>query len=305
MKAMELRHLRYFTAIAEAGSVSAAARKLHVSQSAISEQILDLESEIGGPLLDRSGRKVSLTPQGKVFLQEAQKTLDAAQRAVELTRAALHGDSGTLAIGFFLWGAGGFFPRIIREFRRRRPGIRLSLLEMHAVEQMPALEEGRIDIGLTRPLTPPYDKRLCSEELYRDPIVVAVRPGHPFAGKEVDVRSLAGEPLVSCERQANPYLFDSILSLCATHGFSPQIVNTSATWTGVLTLVEAGEGVALVPAGVRHLRTKGLAFSTLAPNTLSLGLSVAWNPRNKGAALKDFLELLRENRSRIQKNGGS
>jgi DNA-binding transcriptional LysR family regulator len=300
---MELRHLRYFTAIADEGSVSGAARRLHVSQSAISEQILDLENEIGGPLLDRSGRSVSLTAQGKVFLVEAQKTLDAAQRAVEVTRASLQGDSGTLSIGFFLWGVGGFFPRIIREFRRRRPGIRLSLQEMHAIEQMPALEDGRIDVGLTRPLTPPYDKRLCSEELYRDPIVVAVRPDHPFAGKDVSVRALAGQPLVICERHANPYLYDSILSMCSAEGFSPQIVNTSATWSGVLTLVEAGEGVALVPTGVKHLRTKGLTFSPLTPNTLSLGLSVAWNPRNTGVALNDFLALLRENRGRIQRLG--
>ena len=301
---VELRHLRYFTAIADAGSVSAAARRLHVSQSAISEQIQDLEGEIGGALLDRSGRRVRLTAQGQVFLQEALKTLEAADRAVELTRRSLQGDVGTLSIGFFLWGAGGFFPRIIREFRRRRPGIRLSLLEMHTAEQIAALEEGRIDVALTRPLAAPFDKILSSELLYRDPIVVAMPPDHPFAGRLVSARSLAGEPLVMCERRAVPSLFDNILTLCAAEGFSPQIVNTSATWSGVLTLVEAGEGIALVPAGVRHLRTKGLAFSELSPNTLSLGLSVAWNPRNEGAALNDFLSLLRENRSRIQKRGG-
>ena len=302
---MELRHLRYFKAVADFGTFTAAARRLHVSQSSVSEQILDLEGEIGGPLLDRSARQVRLTAQGKVFLEEARKTLEAADRAVDLTRQSLQGEVGTLSVGFFLWGAGGFFPRIIREFRRRRPGIRLSLLDMHASEQLVALEEGRIDVGLTRPLEAPFDRTLRSELLYRDPIVVAVRPDHRFAKREVKLKELAGERLVLWERKTLPVLFDGLVTLCSGEGFSPLIVNTASTWAGVLTLVEAGEGIALVPAGVRHLRTKGLAYSTLTPNKLSLGLSVAWNPMNQGVALQEFLELLRENREKIQRTGGN
>ncbi len=302
---MELRHLRYFKAIADYGSVTAAAKRLHISQSAISEQILDLEDEVGGQLLDRSSRKIRLTVQGQVFLEEARKTLVAAERAVDLTRQSLQGEVGTLSVGFFLWGSGGFFPRIIREFRRRRPGIRLSLLDMHASEQLVALEEGRIDVGLTRPLEPPFDRTLHSELLYRDPIVVAVRPDHPFARRRVTLKQLAGERLVLCDQKATPLLFDQFVALCAEEGFTPQIVNTSPTWSGVLTLVEAGEGVALVPSGVRHLRTRGLAFSTLEPNSLSLGLSVVWKRGNQGVALGDFLSLLRENKAKIQRSGGN
>src|ERR1700735_1826342 len=172
---MELRHLRYFQAVAEFGSFTAAGRRLHISQSSISEQILDLENEIGGRLLDRTGRRVQLTPQGQIFLEGARKTLEAADSALDLTRRSMRGEVGTLSIGFFLWGSGGFFPRIIREYRRRRPGVRLSLMEMHAAEQMPALEEGRIDVGLTRPIEAPYDRTLRSELLYRDPVVVVLR----------------------------------------------------------------------------------------------------------------------------------
>jgi DNA-binding transcriptional LysR family regulator len=300
---MELRHLRYFRAVAEFGSFTAAGQRLHVSQSSISEQILDLVAEIGGPLLDRSGRQVRLTPQGQIFLEEARKTLEAADRAVDVTQRAMRGEVGTLTIGFFLWGAGGFFPRIIREYRTRRPGIRLSLMEMHAAEQMPALEEGRIDVGLTRPLEPPFDRTLRSELLYRDPIVVVLRRDHPLAGKDVPIASLAKERFVLCDRRMTPVLFDGIVAMCRKAGFSPHIVNTSETWSGVLTLVEAGEGVALVPAGVRHLQTKGLTFSTLLPDELTLGLSVAWNPRNQGPALLDFLALLRENKERIKRGG--
>jgi len=150
---------------------------------------------------------------------------------------------------------------------------------------------------------PPFDRTLREELLYRDPIVVAVRRDHPFAGKDVAFSALAGERLVLSDRHVTPGLFDSIVAMCAKAGFSPQIVNTSETWSGILTLIESGEGVALVPAGVRHLQTKGLAFSRLLPDELSLGVSVVWNPANQGPALHDFLTLLRENKERIGRTG--
>lgn len=302
---MELRHLRYFRAVADYGSVTAAAKRLHVSQSAISEQIHDLENELGGQLLDRSARKIRLTSQGEVFLKEARKTLEAAERAVDLTRQSLQGEVGKLSIGFFLWGAGGFFPRIIREFRRRSPGIRLSLMDMHVHEQLVALEEGRIDVGLTRPLEPPFDRNLQSELLYRDPIVVAMRPDHLFAKRVVRISELQKERIVVCDQRHSPVLLENFIKLCGEEGFSPQIVNSSPTWAGVLTLVEAGEGVGIVPSGVRHLRTRGLAYSVLDPNRLSLGLAVVWNRNHQGVALGEFLALLRENKERIQRSGGN
>lgn len=301
---MELRHLRYFTTVADLGSFSAAARHLHVAQSSVSEQVADLEGELGGALLDRTGRKIRLTPMGTVFLEEARKTLRAAERAIEVTQSSMRGESGTLSIGFFLWGAGGFFPRIIREYRRRHPGIRLSLVEMHANDQVQALEEGRLDVGLTRPPDSSAERVLRSDLLFRDPVVVAVRPDHPFAGREVSPRELAAEPLVLAERRSNPLLFDAVVALMAGEGIDPVIASTSSTWSGVLTLAEAGEGVALVPAGVRHLRTRGLVFCPLRPETLFLGLSAVWNPRHVGPALEGFLKLLRENKERIQRTGG-
>ena len=300
---MELRHIRYFQAVADFGSFTAAAKRLHVSQSAISEQILDLEREIGGPLFDRSGRKVQLTPEGRVFLEEARRTLQAADRAVDRTQRSFRGEVGTLAIGFFLWGSGGFFPRIIREYRRRHPTIRLTLIDMHAREQPGALEDGRIDVGLTRPLESPFDQTLRSELLYRDPIMCVLPRSHPYSGRDLPAKALEKERLVLHDRPSNPMLYDGIIAMCTGAGFTPNVVNTSHSWSGVLTLVEAGEGVALAPSGVRHLQARTLNFSKLIPNTLSLGLSVAWNPRNEGPALHQFLGLVRENRKRIASTG--
>jgi DNA-binding transcriptional LysR family regulator len=302
---MELRHLRYFCAVADHGTFSEAGRQLHVSQSAISEQIADLEREIGGALLKRTAGRPRLTPQGQLFLSEARKTLLAADRAIEMTQRSLLGQVGTLAIGFFLWGTGGFFARIIREYRKLHPDIKLSLYEMHTAEQMEALISGKIDIAFTRPLESPFDRTLRAELLYRDPIVVVLPRNHPLAGSPVSIQSLIAERFVLCDRKMTPILFDSIVSLCSSAGFSPQIVNTSSTWSGVLTLVESGEGVALVPSGVRHLRTPGVVISPLIPQTLHVGLSVAWNPHNEGPVQQDFLRLVRENKDRIQRTNGN
>jgi len=306
---MELRHLRYFCAVADSGTFSKASRNLHVSQSAISEQIADLEREIGGPLLDRTQRRARLTPQGELFLAEARKTLLASERAVDITRRSLKGEVGTLAIGFFLWGAGGFFARLIREYRKMYPQVRLSLYERHAWVQMDALLSGKIDVGFTRPLEPPFDRSLRAELLYRDPVVAALpvdHPlvAHPLAGASVQISALATEPFVMCERPVTPTLFDAILGLCNKAGFSPHIVNTSTSWSGVLTLVESGEGVALVPSGARHLRTPGVTFATLEPETTSVGISIAWNPENEGPIQRDFLRLVLANRERIRESGG-
>jgi len=304
-KALELRHLRYFCAVADHGTFSEASRQLHISQSAISEQIADLERELGGALLHRSSGRTRLTPQGQIFLSEARKTLTAADRAVEVTQHSFQGQIGTLAIGFFLWGAGGFFARIIRDYRKLYPGIKLSLYEMHTPEQMEALMTGKIDVGFTRPLEPPFDRTLRAELLYQDPIAAVLPRDHPLTGSSISVKSLAGERFVTSERQSNPVLFDSIIALCSSAGFSPQIVNASATWSGVLTLVESGEGVALVPSGVRHLRTPGVVFCPLVPQTTHIGLAVAWNPDNEGPIQRDFLRLVRENKERIRRSSGN
>jgi DNA-binding transcriptional LysR family regulator len=272
---VELRHLRYFCAVADYGTFSEAGRQLHVSQSAISEQLADLEREIGGTLLHRSSGRTRLTPQGLLFLAEARNTLLAADRAIDVAQRSMQGQVGTLAIGFFLWGAGSFFARLIRDYRKLYPEIKLSLFEMRTPEQMDALGSGKIDVGLTRPLEPPFDRTLRAELLFQDP-VVAVLPR-----------------------------FDSILALCSAAGFSPRIVNTSATWAGVLTLVESGEGVALVPSGVRYLRTPGVAFSPLVPHTTHVGLAIAWNPQNESPIQEGFLRLVRENKERIQRSNAN
>src|ERR1700739_1435392 len=160
---VELRHLRYFAAVAENGGFARTARLLHVSQSAISEQIRDLESEIGVQLFNRKNRRIRLTEQGEHFLEDARAILAAAERAVANVRKSLRGEIGTLTIGFFVGGTGTFFPNLIKEFRSRFEGVQGSLVELAPAMQHQALQAGVIDVGFTRPVQSPYGMHLRSE----------------------------------------------------------------------------------------------------------------------------------------------
>jgi DNA-binding transcriptional LysR family regulator len=299
---MELRHLRYFCAVAEWKGFSRASRKLHISQSAVSEQISDLEAEVGVPLLSRGRGQVTLTPHGEIFLREARKVLQDAEHAVELTRSSMRGEVGTLAIGFFVWGTGSFFPKIVREFRRRHPNVRLSLFELTPAYQTEALMTGKIDVAFTRPLEPPFDHALQSELLYNDPIVAVLPKTHPLAKGPIAVEALAGETFVLCDRMTSPTLFDSIISLCRKGGFSPRITNTSTVWSGVLTLVEAGEGIGLVPMGLSYLMPKSLVFCPLKASTATVGLVLAWREIAGSVIQKAFLDLVREFKPQIHQS---
>lgn len=297
---MELRHLRYFCAVAEAKGLSHAAKRLHVSQSCISEQIRDLEQEIGVPLLGRKGRTVELTPHGQVFLKEAKEILTHAERAVEMARRSLRGETGDLSIGFMISPTAPFLPEIIREFRHDHPGVHLSLFEMGPVQQMEALTKGDIDIAFTRSLEMPYSASLRSECLYSDAIVAILPKSHPLAPGPVPVEALAGERFVLYDRESWPGLFDTIVSTCRRAGFSPQITNSALMQT-VLTLVGAGEGIAMAPSSVRHYRPKGLAFCHLQPEPPRVNLVMAWRDGEIGTAQKSFIDLVRTNKSRIQR----
>ncbi len=301
---MELRHLRYFIAVAEMKGFSHAARRLYVSQSAISEQIADLERELGVELLSRNRRQVVVTEQGGVFLEEAKKIVAAAENAVEIVRRSARGEIGTLRIGFFTNGVGEFFSRLIRQFRSDYPEVRLSLFEMAALQQMEALANGSIDVAITRPLDPRFAGVLESELLFEEPIVAVLPREHPLAAPTVELSALAFEPLVLIEREAWPLLFDAIITLCSQAGFSPRIANMSGRTPAVLTLVAAGEGISLMTAGVKRFLFKELVFCKLTP-TSSMGLVVAWRAQNKSRILEAFLSLVRSEKETIRRSVAS
>lgn len=296
---MELRHLRYFCAVADWQGFSRAANALHISQSAISEQILDLEREIGAQLLNRAQHRISLTPAGEVFLEDARKVLAASEQAVDRARRSARGEIGSLSTAFLVWGASSFLPRVIRDFRHLHPGVRLSLMEMLPAAQSEALLRGTLDVGFTRPLQPPYVGQLRSETLYQDPFIAVLPIDHPLARGPLSLGQLANESFVLCERDISPVLFDRITSLCEKAGFAPRIIQTSNVLSSVLALVEAGEGVTLIPSSLRHVRYSDLAFCPITEPHGTIELVMAWSPEREGAVQTTFLDFVRSRKDFI------
>ena len=292
---MELRHLRYFCAVAETGGFAKAAESLHVSQSAISEQMHDLEAELEVELFDRRERRARLTTHGGLFLVEAQRTLVAAAKAIEAAQRSARGEIGTLTIGFFTGGTTGVFPALIRTFRQRFPSVRVLLLEMRPTEQYDALRCGAIDIGFTRTL-PAQEDDLRAERFHVEPLVAALPTGHPLAGRVIHMRQLAKEAFVIANRETSPALFDKVIALCRDAGFSPSIAASTAVASGVLTLVAAGEGVAVLPKNTLRLAPAGVVLSPIHSTQAWIDLVIAWNERRTGPLHHSFLELARRAR---------
>lgn len=291
---MELRHLQYFVAVAESGGFGRAARLLHISQSAISEQIRGLEDEIGAQLLDRSHRQIRLTNVGELFLRGAKSTLAAAEDAVASARRAQKGEQGRLAIGFFVGGNGRFFPRLIRAFREKYPDIEVSLVEMVPAQQWIALQNGTLDIGFTRPLQTQWTGSVRTEKFASERMYGVFPKNHPLAKKrEIATALLHGERFVLPERQTSPAVFDRIVSLCSEAGFSPNVVSTASVSAGVLALVEAGDGISILPEGARLLGGGEVVFVPIAGASAQVELVIAWSGDRVSAVHRNFLQLAR------------
>lgn len=298
---MELRHLQYFVTVASTGGFGRAARALHISQSAISEQIRDLEEEIASPLIDRSQRQIRLTPEGEIFLDGARKTLAAAEQAVLAVQRSKNGEEGRLTIGFFVGGNGRFFPRLIRAFRKSFPLVKVSLVEMIPSQQWAAVQSGDLDIAFTRPNIATVDNTVRTEKFYSERLYVVLPKDHPLAKqKEIAVSSLRTERFVMSERQTSPMVFDKIITLCAEADFSPQIASMATVSSGVLALVEAGEGISIVPDGSRYLGSGEVVFRPLQGAGAVVELVMAWSPERATAVHRSFLQLAR--RFRIEES---
>jgi len=297
---MELRHLRYFCAVADYQGFSRAAHALHVSQSAISDQIFDLEREIGARLLNRSRQRVSLTPVGGIFLADARKVLAEADRAKDRALRSSRGELGSLRIAFLAWGASTFLPRVIREFRQQQPGVHLSLAEMVPNAQSEALLQGTLDVGFTRRQQPPYDAQLRTETLYFDPFLAVLPIDHPLAAGPVRLKDLANESFILCEREISPALFDRTTSLCEQAGFTPKVIQTSNVVSSVLALVDAGEGITLIPSSLRNLHISDLVFCPIVEPQGSIELVMAWSPERESALHTTFLDFVRARKDAIR-----
>jgi DNA-binding transcriptional LysR family regulator len=293
---LELRHLRYFLAVAEDLSFRAAAERLHVAQAALSQTVRDLEEEVGARLLDRSSRHVALTPAGGAFQVEAAEIVKRAGYAVELARRAAQGKAGKLAVGFLGSAVSLCLPRVVRQYRERYPNVELELIEMTPERQQAALREGRIHLGLSRAFGPAAAREFEETLVYSDRLCAVLCSGHPqSASPRVRLRDLANDPFVLFARAEAPGLFDTIAALCREAGFSPRVVAQPTAMATVLTLVEAQAGVSIAPACTRNLASRGLAFRPLSPASPRIDLKLIRKRAVEPPTARAFREVLFEN----------
>jgi DNA-binding transcriptional LysR family regulator len=297
---MELRHLRYFTAVVQWKSYREASRRIHVAQPAISQTVTDLENELGLKLFSRAKRVTQLTSEGEVFYAEAVRTLAQAELAVETARRAARGDIGRLSIGFIGSATSSFLPELVRKFKGTYPGVKLTLHELSPVQQDVAFQDGEIDLGFTRTLTAEQSGNFSSRVLFRDPLLAMLPRSRRVKGKRVRIADLANESFVLFHREGHPAMFDTIITMCQNAGFCPRIENQPNNSEALLSLIEAEHGVSIVPACARYLRSNGVRFYRLQPDDVRVELVAAWKTVNPSVVLRAFLELIDTNAAQIR-----
>lgn len=261
---MELRHLRYFVAVAEARHFTRAARALGIGQPPLSQQIQGLERELGTPLFERRPRAIALTPAGEALLEDAGRILRDVERASERVRRVARGESGRLRVGMI--NSAPFhplIPKVIREFRGAHPQVALSLDEGPTPALAAAVRDNLLDVAFVRPLLGP-EPGVVSEVVADEDMVVALPSGHPLTGKAaISLLALSIEPFVLFPRAVGAGLHDEIVSACRNAGFSPRIVQETSQVTSIVNLVAAGLGVSIVPASMQQVHSDGVAYRAI------------------------------------------
>lgn len=288
---MELRHLRYFVALAEELHFGRAAAKLHISQPPLSMQIRALENELGVTLLNRTQRHVSLTQAGAALLGEARHILARVEQAVLTTKQAGRGEIGELAIGFISVADYNVLPVVLREFRRRFPLVNLTLRESTTDAQIRDLLAGRIDVGFALP--PINDPSLESVSILREPLIAALPEKHPLARKpgKLALEKLKDAPFILFPRTNAPGLYDDVVSCCKAAGFSPRVEQEAIQMQTIVSLVSAELGVALIPASLTNLQRTGVTYKSLKSGSPLTEVRLAWRRGNDLPALRVFVEV--------------
>lgn len=289
---MELRHLRYFVAVAEDLHFGRAAEKLHMAQPPLSQQIRRLEEELEVRLFDRTRRKVRLTHAGQAFLEEARQTLVQADQAVRTARQADQGEVGQLAVGFVPTAIYRALPPALRAFRKRFPQVELTLRELGATEQFRMLRDGRLHAGFVRSAIDDSDLR--QETIFPEPLIIALPAAHLFARRrKIALRSLAKDSFVIFPRALGAGFYDQIVSLCHRAGFSPRVVQEANEMQTIVSLVAAEIGVAIVPASIRSVRMPGVAYVDIEKPVARTAMTVAWRLNDASPVLQAFLQVVR------------
>lgn len=270
---MELRHLRYYIAVAEELNFRKAAERLHISTPPLFTQIRDLEQEIGASLLTREGRVMQLTKAGSVFLAEARETLARARRGVALTRQVAAGYAGSLAIGYNTVAAFGVFPQIVRAFNEQWPNVRLTCHYHSTPRQLNALSRDDLEIGFLCPPVPTDEFEV--HELSRQPFVAIVPDSHPLAHTpQVSFEALSREPLITYSRALDPHAFSQIQQNFERANAVMNVVHEFESVPAIVQLVALGGGCCIVPEYVRALCPRGVVCKSLDPAGIHCSMAI-------------------------------
>ncbi len=288
---MELRHLKYFVAVAEEMHFGRAAKRLHIAQPPLSQQIMNLEDELGVKLFDRTRRAIQMTDAGIYFLKEAQQLLLHVEQAAETARRIYRGQAGRLIVGFVGSVIHTFLPEGLRVFRERFPDVELVLQELNTAEQIKSLHARRIDVGFLYQAA--KDSLLTSQLLTQAPLMVALPKKHPLSGrKSLHIGELAREPFIANTRSSEPVVRDAFISMCHSAGFSPRIAQEAGHVHTVLGLVASGLGACILPDFIKNIRRPGVQYIPLAGSPPSVKLAVVWRSDNSSILVKSFVNVI-------------
>ena len=287
---MELRHIRYFLAVADERNFTRAAARVGIGQPPLSQQIKDLETEVGAALFHRVPHGAELTPAGEAFLQSVRGIPAQAEQALRAAQRGARGELGALRVG--MTSSGTFHPLVpaaIRSFRRAYPAVDLTLEESNTARLTAALLEGEFDAAFLRWGTGGIDGlqfRLLSEE----PMVAVLPVHHPAAASAaIELRRLRGDSFVMTPRAVNATLFDTVVSACRKAGFDPVLGQPAPQMSSVVTLVAAELGVSLVPASMAQLQVNGVVYRPIEGKAPVTRLTLAYRRGETSSIVRNFI----------------
>lgn len=291
---MELRHLRYFVAVAETENVSRAASKLHISQPALSRQVGDLEDELGFLLLERGAKSVRLTEAGRTFLAEARAVLQRAEEAVRAAKAVATGIKGELHVGYAPSLTARILPPTLRAFQAELPNVRVKLHDLSTEEMFNWLNEGKLGFAFVAKPGGRMLRGVSFEELLEDPIRLAVSPKHRLAGiRTVTLPEVVGEPIIAYSRKDYPDAHEILGKVFAAAKAKPRIIEEHDSVSGLIAAVESGAGVAIVTETLTCTAGVRLKLIPISPRLAPLMIGLIFVRKGLSAAGEQFLKCAR------------
>ncbi|AMO24020.1 LysR family transcriptional regulator [Ramlibacter solisilvae] len=295
---MDLKHLRYFVAVAETGHITRAAQRLGMQQPPLSQQIRALEESLGTALFHRHPKGVTLTDSGQLLLEDSRRLLQEAEAVRSRMHAVAAGHAGVLAVGFTSSAAShAFTPQVLRACRRAYPDIALQIREDHAAGLTEAVAAGRLHCGFLRvPVERPPGLRF--ETLLREPVLVALPVGHPLLarkGRGLALPLMRDEAFILVRQSGAPGLYAQLLALCEDQGFTPSVKHEVSRMMTALNLVAAGEGITIVPASMRGAHPDAIEYRPLAgARSLDAPLTLVYRESELRGPLQSFVKLARD-----------